>query len=210
LDLLALSVSSPQKAARRRRKWTVRFMSPVMGKRREMGLGLLSDVSLAEARDRARDVAKLVKDGRDPIEERNAPKPLAARVPTFEEVAAIVIAAAPAKSKNAKVKYSWGLLLGPAYCAPLLARPVDTITTLDIAALLRPIWTKKPEMARKLRPAIHAIFEAARIVLLDEHGKTMSNPATWADLKALGFKAPPTSTRGHYPSLPYAQIVMKE
>ena len=59
---------------------------------------------------------------------------------------------------------------------------------------VRPIWRAKPEVARKLYPAIRRVFERARIVLRDEHGIAMpDNPARWADLKAMGFDAPPTS-----------------
>ena len=53
---------------------------------------------------------------------------------------------------------------------------------------VRPIWRAKPEVARKLYPAIRRVFERARIVLRDEHGITMpDNPALWADLKATAF-----------------------
>lgn len=41
------------------------------------------------------------------------------------------------------------------------------ITTLDVAAVLRPIWRTKPEVARKLYPAIRRVFEHARILLRD-------------------------------------------
>lgn len=43
------------------------------------------------------------------------------------------------------------------------------MTTLDIAAILKPVWNKKPEVARKLYPAIRRVFEYARIRLRDDH-----------------------------------------
>ena len=50
------------------RSWIYRYM--IAGRRREMGLGSLHDVTLAEARA-ARDAArKLAKSGRDPLAER--------------------------------------------------------------------------------------------------------------------------------------------
>jgi integrase len=89
----------------------------------------------------------------------------------------------------------------------LLARPVNEITTVDVAAVLRPVWRAKPEVARKLYPAIRRVFERARIILRDEHGLAMpDNPAHWADLKAMGFEAPAKLSRGSYPSLPYGQM----
>jgi len=97
--------------------------------------------------------------------------------------------------------------LGPAYCGPLLDRPVHEITTVEIAQVLTRVWRAKPEVARKLYPAIRRVFERARIVLRDEHGITMSdNPARWGDLKAMGFDAPTKLSRGSYSPLPYVRL----
>lgn len=99
------------------------------------------------------------------------------------------------------------LLLGKAYCSSLLDRPVDTITTRDVERVLRPVWTRKPETARKLHRRIRRVFEHARIRLRDEHGVVMAdNPARWDDLKALGFEAPRKLSRGPQPSLPYKDV----
>ena len=54
---------------------------------------------------------------------------------------------AKSKSTNAKVRYQWERHLGEANSGPLLDRPVNVITTLDIAAVLKPVWTAKPEVA---------------------------------------------------------------
>jgi len=73
----------------------------------------------------------------------------------------------------------------------LLDRPVNEITTLEVAAVLKPVWSAKPEVARKLYPAIRRVFDYARIRLRDDHGVAMpDNPALWADLKAIGFGPP--------------------
>ena len=86
----------------------------------------------------------------------------------------------------------------------VLARPVHEITTVDVAAVLRPVWRAKPEVARKLYPAIRRVFEHARVLLRDEHDIAMpDNPALWAHLKAMGFETPAKLTRGSHPSLPY-------
>jgi integrase len=97
--------------------------------------------------------------------------------------------------------------LGLAYSGPLLDRPVHEITTVDVAAVLAPIWRTKPEVARKTYPAIRRVFDRARVILHDEHGIVMgSNPALWNDLKALGFETLNELTRGRRPSLPYDQM----
>ena len=69
------------------------------------------------------------------------------------------------------------------------------------------MWREKPEVARKLYPAIRRVFEYARIRLRDEHGITLKdNPARWDDLKAMGFEAPAKLTRGSHPSLHHSEL----
>src|SRR5688500_1740299 len=57
---------------RRLCNWAHRFTSPVVGKRREFGLGSLRDYSLTQARKRNREVRQLVQSGVDPIEDKKA------------------------------------------------------------------------------------------------------------------------------------------
>jgi hypothetical protein len=74
---------------------------------------------------------------------------------------------------------------------------VNEITTLDIAKVLTPVWRTKPEVARKLYPAIRRVFDRARVILRDQHGIELSrNPADWSDLKAMGFRAPTAAQSG--------------
>lgn len=53
------------------KSWIYRFM--IAGRARDMGLGSLLDVTLAEARVRRDDARKFAKAGVDPISRRNAP-----------------------------------------------------------------------------------------------------------------------------------------
>jgi integrase len=188
-----------------RKTWVMRYQ--IAGKRRDKGLGSYPEVSLKEARELAGEDRKRVARGLDPIDEGRKAKQALRPLPTFRDIAALVVADAQAKSVNAKCRYHWERYLGPAYCAPLIDQPVHAITTLDVAAVLRPVWRAKPEAARKLYPAIRRVFERARIVLRDEHGVAMpGNPALWGDLKVMGFEAPKALTRGHHPSLPHERM----
>jgi integrase len=188
-----------------RKKWVLRYQ--VLGVRKDKGLGSYPDVGLKDARTKAAGHRALIARGGDPIEAQRAARKASRPIPTFEAVAQLVIADAQKKSGNAKVRYQWERHLGSAYCGPLLARPVHEITTLDVAAVLRPIWRTKPEVARKLYPAIRRVFERARIILRDEHNIAMpDNPARWDDLKAMGFEAPAQLSRGRHPSLPHVQM----
>ena len=59
------------------------------------------------------------------------------------------------------------------------------------------MWRAKPEVARKLYPAIRLVFEYARILLRDDHVIAMpDNPAAGRDLKAMGFEPPAALRRG--------------
>jgi integrase len=185
-----------------RRKWVLRYQ--LNGVRRDMGLGPYPAIGLLDARIAAADARKLIARGVDPLDDRKASRKASRPVPTFGDIAKTVIADAQSKSGNAKVRYQWERHLGPAYSGPLLDRPVHEITTVDVAAVLRPVWRTKPEVARKLYPAIRRVFEHARVLLRDEHAILMAdNPARWADLKAMGFETPTKLTRGSHPSLPY-------
>jgi integrase len=188
-----------------RRSWMLRYQ--MKGARHDMGLGSYPAVTLAEARIAAADARKLIAQDVDPLSVRVASRKAARPIPTFEEIAQMVIGEAQRRSTNAKVRYQWERHLGSAYCGPLLARPVNEITTLDIAGILKPVWNTKPEVARKLYPAIRRVFEYARIRLRDDHGVSMpDNPARWDDLKAMGFEAPARLSRGSHPSLPHERM----
>jgi len=174
--------------------------------RREMGLGPFPSVGLKEARALAADARKLLAAGIDPIEARRASEKAAKPLPTFGAVAALVIADAQAKTDSEKVKYQWARHLGPALCGELLDRAVHEITAPEVARTLALVWRSKPEVARKLYPAIRRVFDRARVILRDERGIELKHPAEWRDLKALGFETPAELTRGHYPSLPYGEM----
>ncbi len=66
------------------KSWILRVT--VQGRRRDIGLGGISWVSLAEARDKARKYRKIAKDGGDPLAEKRAKEGM----PTFEEAARTV------------------------------------------------------------------------------------------------------------------------
>src|SRR5215471_8431391 len=77
------------------KSWIYRFM--LDGRPREMGLGPVSVISLAEARKRASECRKMRLDGIDPIEarraERNQKKLEAAKAMTFDACATAYIEA---------------------------------------------------------------------------------------------------------------------
>ena len=200
-DGMGLTLVVTQNGAR---SWMLRYQ--LLGKRRDMGLGRYPDVSLAAAREVAAAARALAARGIDPLKARHAERKAARPVPTFGDIAQEVIKHAKAKTQSSTTARQWDLQLGSRYSGPLLSRPVNEITTVDVAEVLKPVWHSKPETARHLYSKIRRVFQAARIRLRDENNIHFPNPALWEDLEALGFDYPSYRTRAHHPSLPYEQM----
>ena len=77
-------------------KWIKRFVSPTIGKRRDMGLGSYPETGIKEARQKALDAGRLIEAGIDPIEAREAARKSEKPLPLFCDIAALVIADAQA------------------------------------------------------------------------------------------------------------------
>lgn len=148
-DGLMLVVTSKSSAS-----WKLRAM--VAGKRRDIGLGSLKVLSLAEARDKASDLRRQIAQGIDPIAER---KKVADPVPTFREAAASVHEEHKAAWKNGKHQDQWINTL-TTYAFPQLGdRLVNDIEGPIIRDVLAPIWLAKPETARRVRQRIGAVLD---------------------------------------------------
>lgn len=140
------------------KSWLLRVQ--VQGRRRDIGLGSIAALSLEEARDKARELRKVAKSGRDPIAARDRAKFI---VPTFE-------AAADACHKEGPPS-RWSKRHGDAFVAslkqhamPRLGRLlVDSIEDGDVAAVLMPLWHDKPAAARKLRQRIRTVLDFAKL-----------------------------------------------
>src|SRR5829696_9754121 len=128
----------------------------VNGRRRDMGLGGLSLVTLAEAREKALTYRKLAREGGDPLAER---RKVRAVVPTFAQAAEKVHAEHKASWKNPKHAAQWLTTLRT-YAFPVLGeRRVDQLDTPDILKVLSPIWLTKPETASRVRQRIGTVMD---------------------------------------------------
>lgn len=184
------------------KRWVFRFQ--VAGRRKEMGLGSYPAIRLADARRLAAEARAKIAVGVDPIAARAARRQAEKPVPTFKNIADLVVAAEEAKGVPVKGLAQLRRYLGPLYLEKWLNKPVNTLTSVDVLELLTPIRRAKPEACRKLYPAIRKVFAHARIRLRDEHGIEFVNPAHWGDLKAMGYAAPDRLTRGSHPSAHYS------
>src|SRR5271163_3638200 len=149
-DGLQLSVS-PSLA----KKWVLRFLW--RGTPREMGLGSYPEVGLADARDRAIDARRKVRDRVDPIAEGRRGK----GIPTFGALADEVTDGLAKEFRNEKHRYQWRMTL-TTYAAPLRDKPVDAIETEHVLAVLKPLWQSRRETASRLRGRIERVLNVAK------------------------------------------------
>src|SRR5271166_1366398 len=168
-----------------------------------MGLGSVSDVSLAEARAEAAECRKLLAASRDPFTERKASRAAAKQAMTFGEAATACFEAKRHQWRNEKHGDQWHMTLD-VYAAPLHEKPVDTITTADILAILKPIWTTKPETASRVRGRVEMVLDYARA--LGHISEDKANVARWkGHLDKLLAKRMRLS-RGHHKAMPFADV----
>jgi integrase len=187
------------------KSWVFRFT--MARKRREMGLGSLQTVSLAQARMLARECRSLLLEGKDPLEARNAAKAAnalsRARLMTFDQCAAAYIDAHRSGWKNAKHASQWENTLAT-YATPLIgALPVAAVDTDLVVKVLAPIWGTRTETATRLRGRIESILDWATVSTYRQG----ENPARWRghleNLLANPNKIAPV--RNH-PALPWQEI----
>ncbi len=173
------------------KQWVQRLT--VRGRQTDIGLGGYPLVGLREARERAQANRAQARSGADPLLERRR-----AAVPIFRDLAAQHIEALRPSWRNAKHAAQWGSTLA-AYAHPYIGnRPVDQVTRADVIGLLSPIWTKKPETARRVRQRVRAVM--ARAIALEY---IENNPAGEGIDAALA-RLP--RIKAHHPALPYAQL----
>lgn len=196
---LYLSISKTDGALRRR--WV--FLYRWQGKLREMGLGSVSAVSLAQARQHAAKWRLLLAEGKNPLDAKQAERAAGANSRTFLQVAKGLHAQKSKAWKSEKVRAQW---LPPLerYAKRILGKPVEQIKTDDIVACLEPIWSDKPEVASRVRGRIEATLDAARVLgLIPPHH---ANPARWRGHLSHILPKRRRLIRGHHPAMPYRDV----
>jgi integrase len=187
------------------KSWLYRFM--LDGRAREMGLGPLHTIGLAEARERARAARRLCLDGIDPIDrkhaDRDARRLAAASAVTFKDCAAKYVAANRAGWRSAKHAAQWDATLAT-YAYPIIgALPVGAIDTAHVTRVLEPIWATKPETASRVRGRIEAVLDYAAT----HRWRSGENPARWrGHLENALPKRSKVAKVEHHAALPWREI----
>ncbi len=188
-----------------RKSWLFRYV--IGGRERQMGLGPLSDVPLAEARNRALAARELRRSGKDPIAEREASRAeaslIAAKMMSFDECATAYIAAHRAGWRNVKHASQWTNTIA-SYCSPVFGKfPVQLVDTGLVMRVVEPLWITKPETAGRLRGRIERILDWAKV----RGYRDGDNPARWRG--HLDHLLPARSKVGrvkHHAALPYSEL----
>ena len=173
------------------KSWVQRIT--IEGRRRDIGLGGYPAVSLAQARRRAADNRAAVADGRDILSERRR-----LATPTFREAALTVHELNRPRWRSAKQTRNWIQTL-ERHAMPTLADiPVDRIGREEVLGVLTPIWTTRPETARRVRQRIRTVLRWSMAHGFVEHnvaGETID-----------GALPPMPQVKEHLRSLPYGEV----
>ena len=160
-----------------RKSWVQRLT--IEGKRADLGLGPYPAVTLAQARQKARENRSLAKS-------------------VFEELARKHIAENLHSWKNAKHRAQWLSTL-ETYTFPTIGSlKVNEITRRQVVDLLSPIWTTKAETARRVRQRVRAVMDRAVALEYVDY-----NPAGDAIKAAL---AKQRRVKDHHRALPYGNL----
>jgi integrase len=202
-------------------RWKFRY-AKANGNRGELGLGGYPAVSLATARDLAREQRDRKSTGADLVHAKRDARAKAAEAlkpkPTFGEVAdRYVREKATVRSTNEKHKYQWRQSLGPAYCSGLRDLPIDQVGTADVLAVLTQaltrtprystkavtgtMWTVMPDTASRLLDRIRRVLDFAAV----EGLRAGDNPARWTGHLEHRL-APVRRGERHQPSMHYRQV----
>ena len=187
------------------KSWILRYS--LDRRAREMGLGPLTLVSLAEARQASLTARKLLREGVDPTEERararQARQLHQARSVTFEMCAEAYIEAHAPGWRNAKHAEQWRSTL-KTYAFPIFGDlPVQNIDTPLVMKVLDPIWHTKTETASRVRGRLESVLDWAKARRLREG----DNPALWrGHLDQLLPKRSRVQKVVHHPALPFDEM----
>ena len=173
------------------KQWVQRLT--VHGRRRNIGLGGVNWVTLAEAREAALDNRRVARRGGDPLAAKRK-----AKAPRFRDAAQSTWESLRPRWRNEKVAANWLQQLERYAMKQLGDMPVNSIGREDVLAVLKPIWGKKQETARRVRRYIRTTLEWCQA-----HGYVETNVAGDAINGALPRMA---AVKKHYEALPYGEI----
>jgi integrase len=185
--------------------WIFRYVRN--GRARDMGLGSINALSLAQARERAAECRTFLANDIDPIQrrevERQSQELTAAKTKTFRQCAEAFIDSHEASWTNATHRRQWRVSLEQHVYPALGSVQADKIDTALVMKAIEPIWRKRNTTAARLRTRIESILDWAKTMGC----RTGENPARWrGHLENLLPKPKRVHRIKHFVALPYMDI----
>jgi integrase len=187
------------------KSWVLRTV--VGGVRRNMGLGGYPDVTLAIAREKARQAKMQIHGGEDPIDQRRdkrkALKVSRAKDVTFKTCAENYITAHTPEWTNKKHAGQWSTTLEK-YAYPVIGELwVRDVAISHILQILNPIWLTKTTTAVNVRGRIESVLSAAKTLGY----RSGENPAAWKDNLDNQLASPNKVKKvRHHPAIPVDEV----
>lgn len=171
----------------------------IAGKRHDIGLGGLSYVTLAEARERALENKRLARSGGNPLAEKRK----TGEAMTFADGVEKFLAVKSAEFGNDKHRKQWRATLDT-YAVPVLGGiALQAIEVRDVLRVLEPIWHNKTVTAKRVRQRIEAVLSWATVA---GHRKG-DNPARWGGSLAELLPSPSKIAKGdNHPALALGDV----
>ena len=178
--------------------WTLRYKKPTDGKMTEASVGRHPILSLADARTKARGMARDVAMNKDPIEQKRAKREKAreqkqtfrtaldayANAPAFRDLAATAVLVERCER----------------HAAALMTKPLDLIDTRTIAAALTAVHRSAPHTARRTSAGIARLLDWSKVMGL----RAGDNPATFkGNFEFLWSNGPATT---HWRAVGYDEV----
>ncbi len=184
------------------KSWVYRYQ--LEGRRRDMGLGPVDLVPLAQARDRVLDLRRDVRNGVDPIEQKRQAK--AARLASHKEEVTFAQAATryiEAHEAGWSDKRAWPDSMR-LHVNPVIGEmPVAAINLPAVLRVLEPIWLNKTKTAQNIRGRIENVLDWATV----RDFRKGENPARWrGNLDTLLPRPSRIAKVEHHTALPYSEI----
>jgi len=178
------------------KRW--KFIYQTQRRRHELGLGPLRTVTLAQARAAAAALQQIAAQGGDVLATHRQSRRRVTSQPTFTTVAREVHKSHAKSFSNLKHRAQWITTLEQ-YAFPVCGdTPIDRVDSASVLKILAPIWTAKPETARRVRQRLSTVFAYAKAL----HYRSGDDPTEGVETTL------PKSVRepGSHAALPYAQV----
>lgn len=178
-------------------KWILRFVSPVTGKRRDMGMGSYPDTGVARAIEKGLAAREQIEDKIDPLMARQSER----EVPTFEQAARDQWQVLAPGFRNDKHRQQWISSLEQHVFPALGGIRVDRLDAARFADVLAPVWLTTSETARRVKMRCSVVMKACRARQF-----VQTNPLDDVDALLPPISKKDVGPERHQPAMPWRLV----